>query len=113
MSCIPPEALLQAVHVVVSLTEQLTFSPILGRDRICKRLWSPGIDSKVSIPPTYVAWRAGTTNRVIVPALQATLASGIDTLESIPGLLKGLKIPPLFFMLCTVCCHGCCLLLLL
>ena len=28
------------------------------RARICKRLWSPGIDSEDSIPPAYVAWRA-------------------------------------------------------
>jgi hypothetical protein len=28
--------------------------------RIFKRLWSPGIDSKASILPAYVAWRAGT-----------------------------------------------------
>ncbi len=27
--------------------------------RIFKRLWSPGIGSKASIPPAYVAWRAG------------------------------------------------------
>ncbi len=31
------------------------------RARICKRLRSPGIDSKESIPPGFVAWRAGTT----------------------------------------------------
>jgi hypothetical protein len=31
--------------------------------RICKRLRSPGIGSKESIPPAYVAWRAGTTTR--------------------------------------------------
>jgi hypothetical protein len=30
------------------------------RARICKRLRSLGIDSKESIPPAYVAWRAGT-----------------------------------------------------
>jgi hypothetical protein len=36
------------------------------RARICKRLWSPGIDSDGPIPPAYVAWRAGTTNRVVV-----------------------------------------------
>ncbi len=30
-------------------------------DGIVKRLRSPGIDSKESIPPAYVAWRAGTT----------------------------------------------------
>ncbi len=28
--------------------------------RICKRLRIPGIDSKESIPPAYVAWRSGT-----------------------------------------------------
>jgi hypothetical protein len=33
--------------------------------RICKRLWSPGIDTEESISPTYVAWRASTTNRVL------------------------------------------------
>jgi hypothetical protein len=30
-------------------------------------------------------------NRVILPARQATKAGGIDSLESIPGLLKSLK----------------------
>ncbi len=45
--------------------------------RICKRLWSPGIDFEESVPPAYAAWRAGTTNRVAVPGW-----------ESIPGLLK-------------------------
>jgi hypothetical protein len=35
--------------------------------RICKRLRSPGFDSKESIQPAYVAWRAGTSNRVIRP----------------------------------------------
>jgi hypothetical protein len=41
------------------------------RALICKRLRSPGIDSKESIPPVYVARRAGTSNRVVVPARQA------------------------------------------
>ncbi len=31
--------------------------------------------------------------RVVVPARQATKAGGVDSLESIPGLLKSLKIP--------------------
>jgi hypothetical protein len=44
----------------------------------------PGIDSK-GIPPACVAWRAGTTNNVIVPARQATQAGGNESLESIPG----------------------------
>ncbi len=48
--------------------------------RIWKRLWSPGIDSEESIQPVYVAWRAGTTNRVVVP--------GPPGWKSIPGLLK-------------------------
>jgi hypothetical protein len=36
--------------------------PFLGitRDRMFKRLWSPGIDFKEIILPAYVAWRAGT-----------------------------------------------------
>ncbi len=38
----------------------------VARASICKRLWSPGIDSEKSIPPASVAWRAGTTNRVVV-----------------------------------------------
>ncbi len=38
------------------------------------------IDSEESIPPAYVAYRAGTTDRVVVPARQAG--------RSIPGLLK-------------------------
>jgi hypothetical protein len=46
-----------------------TTIPFLSR--IYKRLRSPGIDFKESIPPAYVAWRAGTTNRVIVLARQA------------------------------------------
>jgi hypothetical protein len=42
-----------------------------SRARIYKRLRSPGIDSEKSIPLAYVAWRAGTTNRVVVPARQS------------------------------------------
>ncbi len=54
---------------------------VVCRAHICKHLRGPGVDSEESILPTYVAWRAGTTNRVGVPAHQAW--------ESIPGLLKG------------------------
>jgi hypothetical protein len=54
------------------------------RARICKRLWSPGIDSEETIPPAYVAWRAGTTNRVVVPARQDE--------NRFLGSLKGLQI---------------------
>ncbi len=31
-----------------------------NRAGIFKPLWRPGIDAKASIPPAYVAWRAGT-----------------------------------------------------
>ena len=38
------------------------------------------------------AWEPS-RNRFVVPARQATEAGGIHSLESIPGLLKSLKIP--------------------
>ncbi len=38
------------------------------------------------------AWKEPSKNRVVVPIRQATKAGGIDSLESIPGLLKSLKI---------------------
>ncbi len=41
------------------------------RARICKCQRSTGIDSKESILPVYVAWRAGTSNRVVVPTRRA------------------------------------------
>ncbi len=41
------------------------------RARICKRLKSPGIDFKGFFLPAYIVWRAGTSNRVVVPARQA------------------------------------------
>jgi hypothetical protein len=46
-------------------------SPPHAVARICNRLWSPGIDSEETIPPVKVAWQAGTTSRVVVPARQA------------------------------------------
>jgi hypothetical protein len=55
-----------------------------SRARIWKRLWSPGIDSEESISPAYVACRAGTTNRFVVPACQAE--------NRFLGSLKGLQI---------------------
>jgi hypothetical protein len=71
------------------------------RARICKLLRSPGIDSKEAIPQSYVACAEileesiGARNRVgielLVPACQATKAGGIDSLDSVPGLLKNFK----------------------
>ncbi len=55
-----------------------------SRARICKCLWSPGIDSEEAIPPLYLARRAGTSNRVVVPARQAE--------NRFLGSLKGLQI---------------------
>ncbi len=49
------------------------------RARICKRLYSRSQDS---IPPFYVALRARTTNRVVVPARHA----GNRFLDSLNGL---------------------------
>jgi hypothetical protein len=67
------------------LANSVDFSQLgKSRARFCKRLKSLGIESKKSIPPAYAAWRAGMTNRVIVPTCQATKTGGIDSLESIP-----------------------------
>ncbi len=52
--------------------------------RIFKRLWSPGINSDGPIPPAYVAWRDGSTNRVVVQARHAG--------NWFLGFLKGLQI---------------------
>ncbi len=55
-----------------------------ARARICKRLRSSGINSKESTLPADVAWRASTSNRVVVPARQAG--------NRFLGSLKGLQI---------------------
>ncbi len=60
---------------------------LCSRARICKRLWSPEIDSEKSIPPAYVVWQTGTTKRVLVSTRQA----GNRCL----GSLKGLQIQAL------------------
>jgi hypothetical protein len=56
----------------------------LTRARIGKRLRSPEIYSKEPILPAYVAWRAGMSKRVVVPAHQ--------TGNLFLGSLKGLQI---------------------
>jgi hypothetical protein len=60
-----------------------TVQQLMNRASICKRLRRPGIDSEDLIPPAFVAWRAGMTNRVVVPARQAG--------NRLLGSLKGLK----------------------
>jgi hypothetical protein len=64
----------------ISLEQKLGNACTQYRARICKCIWSPGTNSEESISPASVVWRAGTTNRVVVPARQAR--------ESIPGLLQ-------------------------
>jgi hypothetical protein len=54
---------------VEQLTECKRKQVMYLRNHIC--LKSPRIDSEKSIPPTYVAWKAGTTHRAVVPARQA------------------------------------------
>jgi hypothetical protein len=44
---------------------------LIVRAPVFKRLKSPGINFKESIPPAYIAWRTDTSNRVVVPAHQA------------------------------------------
>jgi hypothetical protein len=58
----------------------LSYRP--ARACICKRFWSPGIDSEDLIPPAYVALRASTTNTVVIQARQA----GNRFLGSLTGL---------------------------
>ncbi len=62
----------------------LPIQRVFYRVRICKRLWSPGIDFEESISLAYVAWRAGTPNRVAVPSRQVG--------NRFLGSLKGLQI---------------------
>jgi hypothetical protein len=54
-----------------------TGTGIYVRARICKRLWSPGIDSEESIQPAYVACRSGTAKRVVVPAPRLEMDSWV------------------------------------
>jgi hypothetical protein len=67
----------------------------VDRARICKSLWSPGINSKESIAPAYVAWRAGTTNRVVVQVRHAG--------NRFLGSLKDLQIRALHSMYTVQC----------
>jgi hypothetical protein len=64
----------QLQHTVLYFIAQLRFNSHPRAEPVFyKRLRSPGIDSEESIPPAYVAWWVGTSNRVVVPARQAGL----------------------------------------
>ncbi len=67
----PPFLTDKSQHVESAESRRVWHGILEHRARICKRLWSPGIDSEEVISPAYVAWRAGTTNRVIVPSREA------------------------------------------
>jgi hypothetical protein len=45
-----------------------------------------GINSKESIPPAYVAWRARTATQFVVPARQPILDGETDSLDSFLGI---------------------------
>jgi hypothetical protein len=64
-----------SLHVVLKVGD---------KSRICKPFREPR--------NRYPAWRASTTTMFDVPARQVTKADGMNSLESIPGLLKRLQI---------------------
>jgi hypothetical protein len=78
--------LLLAARGLMKCAEEKTQSR--SCDRIYKRLRSPGIDSKEPIPPAYVVWRAGASDRVVVPARKAG--------NRFLGSLKGLQMRALY-----------------
>jgi hypothetical protein len=65
-------------------------------------LRSPGIDSTESIPPPYVAWRAGTSNRVVVYRLPTRQAGNRFMVYKLWIWTLGLDF--LFTTQCTVHC---------
>ncbi len=64
------------MHYVLGMkSKQFSTVPLIHLSPYFKRLRSPGTGSEESIPPAYVDWRAGTANRIEVPALRL----GIDS----------------------------------
>jgi hypothetical protein len=61
---------------------RINSASLAGRSPNFKRLWSPGIDSKVSIPQAYVAWRA-----CAITLFLLSVPSPIDSLK-IPALIS-------------------------
>ncbi len=84
MSCSKGENRESPEPEFVNLLRRDRFRAWRAGARIRKRLRSPAIDSKESISPNNVAWRTGTSIRVVVQARQAG--------NRILGSLKGLRI---------------------
>jgi hypothetical protein len=63
--------------------------PFRKRDRA--RLCTPEMNSMESIPPAYVAWRAGSTNKVIVPPAGLHRLAESIPLNRFPGSLNVYK----------------------
>jgi hypothetical protein len=59
------------------------------RDGIFKLLMSPGFDSKESIPPAYVAWRAGTTFLFLLDSQPSIYCSKNSSTGHFPGAGEG------------------------
>jgi hypothetical protein len=57
---------LAAVKVALGSIHDTGSPGFNARARMCKLLRNPGIDSKESIPPAYVTWRAFTTTLFVV-----------------------------------------------
>jgi hypothetical protein len=54
--------------VPIRFLAPIYYSKITEEAGTFKPLWSPGIDTKASTPPAYVAWRAGTITLFLVGA---------------------------------------------
>jgi hypothetical protein len=54
--------------IIVPALRSLIIIHLATRAGIFKPLWRPGIDAKASIPPAYVAWRAGTITLFLLGA---------------------------------------------
>jgi hypothetical protein len=74
----------------------------MSRAGIFKPLWSPGIDAKASIPPAYVAWRAGTITliptRCLAPIDFLKIPALCSSAPSLPLAISEPQPPTLFLV---------------
>jgi hypothetical protein len=91
-------ALLREIYVRLSLLDSQLVFQHLPEPVFVNLLRSPGFDSQPGGPVTATLF--------VVTACQSTKAGGIDSSESIPGLLKRLQIrTPLFAPLRDLSCQ--------